>query len=919
MSHDAYQMQWSEAMNDLQEQVKVEQVPKEKNEAGVENCEEWPPEEFFQHFACLYIKYIEIYKKLEECYDQMVQPQKRATIKPVLEATMSRIALIKKDLADYNPRRGSIYVHLDQLLFDLKYDPSVIELPVPRYFKEDDQIPVDIKFREKPDEKKKVTKKKGKKKKKKPAGDVEEEIKPAPPSLEEKRQLLDNLLNEYCGTDEPEKEIVHDPFTLDMDIVQAIRIIQKNDRGRQYRDRIIKIVDTWKDYKENTGGVAGINPHAEELSIEEACIRFQKLFKGMIDRKRIEAIRNEELVFLGMAPKPKDITDKSQDPNRKARDTGDSRKATQIEKMKDYENAKEELKEEIKDNQGPDIQEAMIQERREWITLEIQKKGGTIPSSLEEFYKRYNVDVPLSPEEEELKKLLEEEDAKKKAKGKGKGKKDEKKPAKGKGKKGKVEDDGKEDIKLVGPPEEVQKFNEFQDDFNNKWANKDETENFEQDYDTEMVKEEVMPDIQKEFKSTVDKLIMMELENIKINQSGYKEKKKKGKKGKKGKAGKKKKAKDPEWLTWPKKIPGLKQIKKYSHVEDLLIELVQMGIAKKFPAQNLTDFRGDFNYLHSMMDDLTVGPQDPSMALIRQLVTESCIFPLGSKLVKERAQFVKSVLFYGPPGTGKTLVARAIVHETASMVFDLSPISIQGKYSEKKGEEKMIASVFACARHFQPAVVYIDECEKVFPQKKKKGKKGKKKKKADPGAPSRMKKAIIAWKKKLPQTDRILIIGCSSEPHEAVKKDMKTMWDQAIYFPFPDFSTRRGLWKEFIEKSGGIINQGFPLSTLAHISVGYSAGSILKTCQQVLTEYRVQQLRTRPLQLSEFIGPLSLTHYTLDDLYGSYRKFTDFITKDDKRRAAIESALKGDDDPGDKAKGKGKGKDKKGKGKKKKK
>ena len=66
-------------------------------------------------------------------------------------------------------------------------------------------------------------------------------------------------------------------------------------------------------------------------------------------------------------------------------------------------------------------------------------------------------------------------------------------------------------------------------------------------------------------------------------------------------------------------------------------------------------------------------------------------------------------MFYGPPGTGKTLVTRAVVHETASMIFDLSPHSIRGKYSEKKGEEKMIASVFAVARHFQPAVVYIDE------------------------------------------------------------------------------------------------------------------------------------------------------------------------------------------------------------------
>jgi IQ and AAA domain-containing protein len=92
-----------------------------------------------------------------------------------------------------------------------------------------------------------------------------------------------------------------------------------------------------------------------------------------------------------------------------------------------------------------------------------------------------------------------------------------------------------------------------------------------------------------------------------------------------------------------------------------------------------------------------------------------------------------------------------------------------------------------------------------------------------------MKKAIIAWKKKLPQKDRILIIGCSSEPHEATKKDMRTIWDQAIYFPFPDYSTRRLLWKEFIEKNKGTLTQGFPLSTLAHISMAYSAGSIQKT------------------------------------------------------------------------------------------
>ena len=74
---------------------------------------------------------------------------------------------MKKELVTHNPRPGSLYVHLDQLLFDLKYDPSIIEIPVPRYFREDDQLPVDIKFVEPVLKEKPKKKKKGKKKKKK--------------------------------------------------------------------------------------------------------------------------------------------------------------------------------------------------------------------------------------------------------------------------------------------------------------------------------------------------------------------------------------------------------------------------------------------------------------------------------------------------------------------------------------------------------------------------------------------------------------------------------------------------------------------------------------------------------------------------------------------------------------------------------
>ena len=81
-------------------------------------------------------------------------------------------------------------------------------------------------------------------------------------------------------------------------------------------------------------------------------------------------------------------------------------------------------------------------------------------------------------------------------------------------------------------------------------------------------------------------------------------------------------------------------------------------------------------------------------------MTEYIIFPLGSALVKKRVDNVSSVLFYGPPGTGKTLMVRAIASETNSVLFDMSPLNIEGKYTGKKEEEKLVASVMIVAKEY---------------------------------------------------------------------------------------------------------------------------------------------------------------------------------------------------------------------------
>lgn len=119
--------------------------------------------------------------------------------------------------------------------------------------------------------------------------------------------------------------------------------------------------------------------------------------------------------------------------------------------------------------------EAMLKDRRDWVQDVRAQKAGKVPEDLKDFYNRFNVDAPLSPEEEEAKRLEEEEAAKAKKKKKGEKKKEKKK----KGKKGgDEEEDPTKNLAMIGPTEVVSKFDEFHLKYNDDWAPKDESDNF---------------------------------------------------------------------------------------------------------------------------------------------------------------------------------------------------------------------------------------------------------------------------------------------------------------------------------------------------------------------------------------------------------------------------------------------------------
>jgi hypothetical protein len=102
-------MMWQETMADINEQVFLEDHTKMLSED--QNDGYVPPPlppptsilDSFQYIAGLYIKYLQIFKKLEAAYDGMVHPQKRIDVKQILEVVMIRIIELKHLLVKWNP------------------------------------------------------------------------------------------------------------------------------------------------------------------------------------------------------------------------------------------------------------------------------------------------------------------------------------------------------------------------------------------------------------------------------------------------------------------------------------------------------------------------------------------------------------------------------------------------------------------------------------------------------------------------------------------------------------------------------------------------------------------------------------------------------------------------------------------------
>ena len=125
MSHATYDKLWAEAQRTLEDATAIDtdllgakpQKDKKKALAVVSD---------------LYVKYITVVNSLDQCYDQMVQPQKRILVRKLLDMSLGRMLELKHELVNLDLSEFSYY---DDALVNMRLLPQQAEMTIPQYYR----------------------------------------------------------------------------------------------------------------------------------------------------------------------------------------------------------------------------------------------------------------------------------------------------------------------------------------------------------------------------------------------------------------------------------------------------------------------------------------------------------------------------------------------------------------------------------------------------------------------------------------------------------------------------------------------------------------------------------------------------------------------------------------------------------------
>ncbi|EFA06079.1 IQ and AAA domain-containing protein 1-like [Tribolium castaneum] len=820
----------------------------------------------------LYAKYSMMVQDLGTILDQMAQPQKRIIVRKLMDTATVRLHELSEELRNVDI---SEYHYIDGALIELKLVPQDVEIldPMLYYLRHYnmEELWTKIKNGEKiytppppppppPQETEGEEGGEGETSKPKEIAEQTPEEK-AETEKKAKRRPKKFVPEVKELTEEELQEIKRKE-----QITSAVILIQNHERGRQAR---LYFDEKWKVNEYRRKIREGFKPEPVDVETrEKASLHIQRYWRGHCARqlvKRKELERRYLIKMIEPSWKSNEEFEKLERNLQKRRDIRDQR-------IKEYIEANLNERTRVFRVIGPRLMEDIGDEIREWFyqwytqvknfdKYPPEEKGGTVlvvrgetltPKEwIDEYNRKKREKVKnkgrdkekLKAEKEKQKKLLA--DLKKKEKEKAKKEKLRKKKKKLK----------PWDFELEYEPTVAKEpYENAIEEYHRIFDERKDEDNPDEKHYMDIIHEEKCYEMQLELRKVVDEMMRLELEMLedalmkdRAKRKGKKYKKKKKKK-KKAKKRKKKGKKDPT---------GDRT------VEDLFQELVDNGIIHPYKHHYLKEYKGDFSYNNWERRNWGFDPP-ATLGDVRQAVKINCIAPLSTeKMIKPR-----SALLIGPRQSGKHLLANAVFTESKSVLFDLSPEVLAGKYPGKKGMKMLLHLVNKMARILQPSVIYFDAAEKIFYKKVPRGEKH-----LDPKRiGKKLQKGIV---KTIKPEDRVMVFGISAQPWLGKPGKMKKVFERIILIPRPDYGSIYQYWRELLMPYHGI-DRNIDVSCLAKLTVNYPLPVLKQVAEKVLTPRRIIQLSYNPLRQSELYEEL----ITVDPITDKeYKKFVKFYKK----------------------------------------